>query len=286
MSQHTVTKHTSLQNFLLTLCSITLLLLGSQTLASSERSKCHHDNMASKYLMGKRIIFNIQEVAATDASAYPSKGVIVRNYESYGEFSSVRVGGGEETSGEGHYRYKRNGYNKALEHGRSSLFNHQRYTLHYSFSKGKAGQWTMDFQNGDSLKGQFSIEPIAVPSEEQFAPSSHANMSIALTINHTVSPLPPEAYPTQGVVIQSYLEDNSYTGLGFGPATVDHWGTYSYQKVSANVAVEETIQNTDFFTLPYTMVYTYETPNSGTWYQNFGDGLILFSGNFTTFPTH
>ena len=31
------------------------------------------------------------------------------------------------------------------------------------------------------------------------------------------------------------------------------------------------------------MVHTFKTANSGVWYQNFGNGLIRFSGTFDTF---
>jgi hypothetical protein len=71
---------------------------------------------------------------------------------------------------------------------------------------------------------------------------------------------------------------------GFGPGNIDSVGTYSYKKISAHSAVEVVTQVSDFFSLPYTMVYTYDTPTSGIWFQNFADGLILFSGTFNSFP--
>ena len=88
----------------------------------------------------------------------------------------------------------------------------------------------------------------------------------------------------KGLALQLYNQDGTFTIKGFGPKTLNSTGTYRYKKVSANTAEEEAIQITDLFTLPYTMVYTFETPTSGTWFQSLGNGFIKFHGTFDTFP--
>ena len=91
-------------------------------------------------------------------------------------------------------------------------------------------------------------------------------------------------YPKKGIAIQTYAQDGTFLIKGYGPLTLDSHGTYNYKKISANTAVEESMQVSNLFTLPYTMVYTFETPTSGTWFQNLGNGFITFTGTFETAP--
>jgi hypothetical protein len=109
-------------------------------------------------------------------------------------------------------------------------------------------------------------------------------MTVALVIKSTESQLPAEAYPSEGLVVQSYAIDGSVLLKGFGPHTVDSTGIYKYTKIAPHTAVEEVNQMSQTFNMRYTMVYNFDTPNSGSWFQNFGDGLIIFHGVFNLFP--
>lgn len=241
-------------------------------------------------LDGKDAVLTVESVTAADPSLYPSKGVIVRRYtEGVVETQTVGAGLNLPESAVHHqdYRYKLKRRNRVVERGYSALFGGQGYTLSYIFSRRDTGTWTQTFQDGSVLAGRFSVsESLAEAGDESIlAPDVTAGYSAALAMHSGVSELPAGTHPTVAMVVQSYLGDGTYSAVGFGPGSVSHWGTYSYTRVSANVAVEEVIQNTEYFSLPYTLIYTFEDEVSGTWYQNFGDGLIIFSGEFTLFPS-
>lgn len=250
--------------------------------ATHHIQKWGHRNATPFSLNGKSIVLTIENVNAQVPQSYPSQGVVVRDY-SRSQVAVKTVGDALALEGAGEYVYRVHRWHTAVEKGTSAIFGNQAYRLEYRFESAAGGEWQQVFDNGDSLGGHFTV---AKQGEvEPFAPESTAGKSVALVIDSAISSLPAGTHPTSGVVIQSYNADGTYTGIGFGPATVDHWGTYEYTKVSANTAVEQVVQNTDFFTLPYTMVYSFDSPTSGTWYQNFGFGLIIFGGTFTLFDT-
>lgn len=246
---------------------------------------CYQQPHAPWTLSGSDMVLTIKKVTAEDPSLYPAKGVIVRHYHHRGLFNSQSVGNGGITEGEGKYSYRKKSALTAIEKGYSSLFGSQSYTLDYQFNDRSTGLWSISLDNGDTLSGSFNRSRSTTPAAQELAPESSAGRSFALTITNTISDVPEEYYPTRAVVIQTYSADGTYTGQGIGPKAIDHYGTYKYKKVAPNIAVEETIQIAETFTYPFTMVYTFETLDSGTWYQNFGDGLIIFSGTFTTFPS-
>jgi hypothetical protein len=118
-----------------------------------------------------------------------------------------------------------------------------------------------------------------------FAPDATSGLDIVLTIEKTTSSLP-GGYPTMGAVVQSYAADGTYTYRGAGgPNQLQGPGTYTYVKTSHNTAMEDAMQSSDFFTLPYHMEYTFTRPDSGHWVQQFAGGLIVFEGSFATSPT-
>ncbi|HEX7027211.1 MAG TPA: hypothetical protein VF268_08205 [Gammaproteobacteria bacterium] len=232
------------------------------------------------------MVLKIESFNSEQQGASPIKGAIVQTYAPGGTFTAETFGNDVEQAGAGTYSYRRKSKKSSSETLFDAVTGEITRTI-YHFETPAAGTWDRTADSGlTRLSGRFDLSPIDQSGVEIIAPENHHGITVALSILNTVSDLPPEAYPKQGVVLQSYKQDGTYTGLGFGPGTINHHGTYSYRRIAPNVAVEKTIQVTDFFTLPFTMVYTYETPRSGTWYQDFGNGLILFSGSFTTFETN
>jgi hypothetical protein len=218
---------------------------------------------------------------------------VVKRYKRNGEFTAQGTGTLQGQVPEnlqtfyGSYQYHRTGANTAIEKSIDLSLNNTPFTVKYTFETAYSGKWEENFGNGDLvLSGRFTLEPSNLPIERHLAPASRADTNTALIIKSTESDLPQGAYPTAGLVLQIYAQDGSMVFKGFGPGTLDSTGTYRYTKISANSAVEEVTQVSDYFTLPYTMVYTFETPTSGKWFQNFGDGLILFSGTFDTFSNN
>lgn len=222
----------------------------------------------------------------TELSDVAYKGVVVSEYGKK-SFKAQGAGTLHDNSDpikeyvEGSYRYKVTDCNSAVETATAAL-PHSPRTTYLTFTSKNSGTWEQHLDKGRIIhSGKFSLVKTGADS---LAPDSIAGLHIALVIKSTISDLPPEAYPRAGLVLQTYKDDGSMTFIGTGPGTINSVGTYSYKKVSPNTGVEEAVQTSDFFSLPYTMVYTFETKNSGTWEQNFGNGLIKFSGTFDSFP--
>ncbi len=128
--------------------------------------------------------------------------------------------------------------------------------------------------------------PNILRSGPSLAPDSTVGLDIVLTIESTESTLP-GGFPTMGAVVQSYAADGSYIYRGAGgPNQLQGTGTYTYTKTGSNTASEDAVQNSDHFTLPYHMEYTFDRPTSGHWIQYFAGGLIVFKGSFATSLTH
>lgn len=284
-----------------TLKAVTLTLgvgiLSAPAMASAEQddslnaynnhpSAQHKRSLAPRNLTNQDIVLSIQQSSGPDNGTVPSQGVIVQSYSSRSNYSAFGVGGANHLDASGHYRYRKTGVASAIEKtfdNNSGL----RFTTHYHFDTKDFGSFTR--HNGDgsiTLSGQFSISPSNAASENQLAEDDHHGLTVAVNItNGESSAVPKGYYPDRALVLQHYNEDGSYTAEGFGPATIPHFGTYSYQKVSANVAVEQTIQDMGSYKVPFTMVYFYHTATSGSWYQDFGNGTIKFSGVFSTYET-
>jgi hypothetical protein len=243
---------------------------------------------APQSLVGFDVVYQIEHNSANSAV---SKGVIIKHFARHGRFTAEAIATtqgsliDETQTYNGTYGYKRTSFNSAIETASDSLSNNTVYTTRFSFETESKGQWIKEDTAGKMLSsGSFIVVPSNFPADQGFAPETHENTSVALFINHTESELPTGVYPNGGLVLQSYAADGTMTLKGFGPGNIDSVGTYSYKKISAHSAVEVVTQVSDFFSLPYTMVYTYDTPTSGIWFQNFADGLILFSGTFNSFP--
>ncbi|PCK08292.1 MAG: hypothetical protein COA42_09905 [Alteromonadaceae bacterium] len=248
---------------------------------------CSGKVQAPRKLRSSQLVLQVETVTQGDGSQAAGTGVIVQMYGEGAQtpMSAYALGTDSELAFSGPTRYRRTAYNRAIEK-LTDTETGQHAQTQFLFTHAAGGTWTRElFSTGVTLAGAFTLTRSALPTEAHMAPESHAGTTVAFSILNTVSDLPPEVYPTQGVVLQSYSADGSYVGRGFGPGTIDHHGPYTYTKVSPNVAVERTTQIADVFTADYTMVYTYETPRSGTWYQNFAGGLIVFSGSFTTFDS-
>ncbi|RZA08603.1 MAG: hypothetical protein EOO68_01835 [Moraxellaceae bacterium] len=243
-------------------------------------------------LAGVDLVFKIEKAITTYPNGYPYKGAVVKHYKKDGKFTAQGAGTMQgqvpdnQLAFSGTYKYQRTGLNTAVEKLINTSVNSTASTIKYTFETSTSGKWEEDFGNGQlKLSGSFTLEPSNLPATQHLAPATKADTSVALIIKATKSNLPPSVYPTAGLVLQNYAADGTLVFKGFGPGSVNSTGTYKYTKISANTAVEEVTQVSEYFTYPYTMVYTFDTASSGKWYQNFGDGLIIFSGTFDTFPT-
>lgn len=247
--------------------------------------------VAPHSLAGRVLVLQIEKAVTDLPGKYPSKGALIKRYTKRGKFTAHATGtmrdqvADQEQVFYGTYKYHRTGYNTAVEKSVAASLNNTPFTVKYTFETDSSGRWEEDYGNGQlMLSGSFRLEAANLPPSQHLAPATIADTNVALIIKTTKSDLPAGAYPAAGLVLQTYAQDGTMIFKGFGPGTLDSTGTYKYTKISANTAVEEVTQVTDFFTLPYTMVYTFDTPTSGVWFQNFGDGLILFRGTFDTFP--
>lgn len=237
-------------------------------------------------LAGMDASLQIEETVSSLTSGFPTQGVIVKHYQFNDGWHSEGAGGSGHRNASGSYAYHRTGVNSAMERSVDLSQNGTASSISYTFNTTKSGTWVQSLQNGKvTLRGSFTLSKGHAPAEQQFAPASNAGLHVALIIKSALSTaLPAGSFPARGLVLQSYATDGTLTFQGFGPGNINSRGTYSYKKVSANTAVEETLQTSDFFSLSYTMVYTFTSPNTGVWYQNFNNGMIRFSGTFDTFP--
>lgn len=246
---------------------------------------------APSSLAGLDLVFQIEKTTTTFPGGYPYKGAVVKHYKKDGKFTGQGTGTMQgivpenQLAFNGTYKYQRTGPNTAVEKLVNATVNNSPSTIKYTFETSTSGKWEEDFGNGQLISsGSFTVEKSNLPIEQHLAPAAKADTNVALIIKATKSDLPVGVYPMAGLVLQTYAQDGTLVFKGFGPGTVNSTGTYKYTKISANTAVEEVTQVSEFFTFPYTMVYTFETSSSGKWFQNFGDGLILFSGTFDVFP--
>lgn len=271
---HTVV---SMRRKILGLVAFGLFSLGCQATSSS------HNNFAPHSLKNKTIVLQVEQAAD---SQYPSKGAVLQQYSDPRNMTYIGYGDPLHSEGSAKYQYRRRGKSIASEKLTDDLTGEVVKTTFYFESTSK-GSFTRNNQDGDlMISGRFMLEST---SDETFAPDDHSGSTVVFSILNSASEnIPYGGYPEQGtVVLQSYTPENTYNALGFGPGTVAHHGFYQYEKVSKNVVVEQTEQTIPSlgFTANYTMVYVYQTPYSGVWYQNFADGLIIFSGRFTTFAS-
>lgn len=254
-------------------------------LAHEGESRCD-SRLAPASLKGYTVNYQIL-ASRSDAADTPYKGVIVSKYQQQ-RFSAQGFGtlnnndNPSREYSEGSFTYSAQGCNKAREIAYVQVPHAARRLTQLIFTSKTAGTWEQTSDIGNTVvSGKFSL----IKSDAQvIAPETNAGTYQALIIKAAVSDLAPESYPRAGLVVQSYQADGTMTFKGFGPGTLDSTGTYSFKRVSANTAVEEVVQTSAFFTFPYTMVYTYLTATSGTWEQNFANGLIKFSGTFDSFP--
>lgn len=236
-------------------------------------------------LAGMDLNLQIEHISASAVGKAPTQGAIVQHYHSDGTFSAEGTGSDNHVARAGTYQYRDTGAYTAVDTAIASSADNAQFTTNYTFCTAKSGLFVQHFASGKaSISGHFTMVPSQVPAGQDLAPASIAGLNVALVIKRTQSVLPAGSYPSSGLVVQTYAADGTLKLQGIGPGTINSHGTYVYKKVSANTAVEQTDQISDLFEYPYTMVYTFKTPTSGSWYQNFADGLIIFTGTFDTFP--
>lgn len=278
-----------------------LLIIGCTGINASE----HHDSehldknkkncvtaAAPTTLLGMNVVLRIENAVTDYPSGFPFKGAVVKRFKRDGTFTALATSTQQGQAPDapqtfyGTYKYQRTGLNTAIEKSIDVSVNNTPYTTKYTFETATSGTWEEDFGNGQIIfSGSFTLEPSSAPVQEHLAPITNAGLNVVLVITDATSAtLPPDVYPKKGIALQTYAQDGSFLIKGYGPLTLDSHGTYSYKKISANTAVEEANQISPFFTQPYTMVYTFDTPTSGTWYQSLGNDWIKFSGTFVTSP--
>ncbi len=247
--------------------------------------------IAPESLVGWDLVLQIEKVQTKIPTGYPYKGALVKRYKADGTFRAQGTGtmagatATEKQVFDGTYAYARTGTHTATELSIDTTVDNTPLVIEYTFDTPTSGRWEEDFGHGTILfSGRFSLVSSTLEPEKHWAPAVKGGSNVALIIKDAQSNIPPNAYPRAGLVLQTYDLDGTLVFKGFGPGTVNSTGTYKYTKIAANTAVEEVNQVSANFAYPYTMVYTYTSPTSGTWFQNFGDGLILFSGTFDTFP--
>ncbi|MDC8772407.1 hypothetical protein [Roseateles albus] len=268
--------------------SLGLLLLGSAlpaTSAQADEAMSAHETLSRAGLSGMDLNLQIEKVLPAGASGVPNQGAIVKRYLPRGQWTSQGAGGSGHRVASGSYQLSHRGHN-TVEDRSVETGGQLQSTTRYTFESAQSGTWVQTLSNGNQvLSGHFTATPSQPSASQLLAPASNAGLHVALIIKAAVAPqLPPGVYPTAGLVLQTYAQDGTLTLQGFGPGNINSKATFSYKRLSANTAVEEAIQTSDFFSWPYTMVYTFKTPNSGTWYQSLNNGLIQFSGTFDTFP--
>ncbi len=250
------------------------------------------DNSAPSSLVGLDVVMQIENAVTSYPYGFPFKGAVVKRFKRDGTFTAQGTATmqGEVPDNQqafyGTYKYHRTGFNTAIEKSIDVSVNTTPFVTKYIFETATSGKWEEDFGNGQiKFSGSFTLAPTNLPAQQHLAPETIVNQNIALFIKEATSKdLPPDVYPKKGLALQTYSQDGSFLIKGYGPKMLDSHGTYSYKKISSNTAVEEANQISNLFTLPYTMVYTFETPTSGTWFQNLGNGFLKFTGTFETSP--
>ncbi len=240
--------------------------------------------IAAPSLAGVTINLQIEKTKSGLPEGFATQGAVARTYATNGQWTEVGAGGPDHLPASGSYTYQPTGPDTAEERSVNPTFGGVASTTRFHFETPQQGSWEMDWnQQQIVFSGRFSL--VNTAAAQELAPTTIAGNHVALIIEQAISTkFPPGSFPQRGLVLQTYNKTGGVLLKGFGPGTVDSTGTYTYKKLSANTAVEEVAQVSQHFSYPYTMVYTFLTPTSGTWFQNFGNGLILFSGTFNLFP--
>ncbi|SMF15931.1 hypothetical protein SAMN02745866_01051 [Alteromonadaceae bacterium Bs31] len=249
----------------------------------SEGKRCHS---TPKQLINATLVLQIEAMESDNPELYPGKGAIVQFYQNRHSYSTASYTGAAAIEGKAAYTYRRLARTRALETAQDEHTG-QAYSTRYTFENASRGTWVRVYEDHNTtLSGRFSLSSAETTG---VAPGTHAGKTVVLSVLSASSDYLPEGqFPTPGsAIFQHYAADGSYQGIGHGPGTVDHNGTYSAIKIAPNTVLEETQQTIPSinYTASYTMVYNYDTPYSGSWYQSFADGLIKFSGTFTVFET-
>ena len=252
--------------------------------ASSPSNPCKR---VPKSLQGTTLVLQVENLVSDTPDIYPSKGVIVQKYQNRTALTAENFGTLASGIQNLKYRYKRLGKTKAVEIVIEPTTG-KTFTTHYEFNTPNHGTWVRTVADEPTKStGHFMLSTGS--DTANLAPTGLSGLTVVLSVIAAHSEtLPADSYPVPGsAILQSYHLDGSYFGRGFGLGTIDHEGSYSATLAAPNILVEQTMQTIPSlgFTAPYTMVYSFDTPYSGIWYQNFANGLITFSGHFTTFET-
>ena len=242
------------------------------------------ESFAPSDLNGMVIAFQIEKVSgvASELELVAKSGVIIQKYQKTNEIEYRGVGGANHQAGRGTFEY----YLKSPVQAELKIYQDDKsHNINYlQFTSARSGTWKRTTSTLDvEWEGHFFV---ADPNAGSLVPQIRGGHTLSLTVLNTETNIPQGRYPGLGtVILQSYKKDGTYTAMGFGPGTVKHFGTWRRSVLSDFIELEETIQTIPAIDLkaPYIMILVYQTPYSGVWYQDFGSGMIRFSGTFSIF---
>lgn len=238
-----------------------------------------NNDIAPKALSNHTMILTIDAGISDLKRRAPDRGIAIHRYATDLAVTVLGKGGNNHPAGEGSYQYLKTAADAGQEIG--ELVNTGQYKIDYQFLTSHSGTFEQSFtDNQNIIRGTFKLEDA---QEEVIAPNSLNGQVLALSLTSTTSNLD-GGYPQHAIFLQQYQED-TLTGIGYGQYSVDFEGKYQFERTSATTAVELTEQTMNRTVYDYTMAFTFDTPTTGTWLQNFGDGMIIFRGNFTLYQS-
>lgn len=238
-------------------------------------------------LANRTLVYTIENAVANKPEGIPYQGAVVETYNADGSYKGQGYGTMQDVPLNqqvfvGQYKYRRTGINTAEVRGFDTTSGKVPFVTTYKYETDSSGRFEQNWGNGTIVfSGQFVVQNNA----RNLAPDTNAGSYTLLWIKAAESStLPAGVYPNNALIMQTYNFDGTLAIKGYGHSTLDWTGTYKFTKIAPTVAIEEVVQTNSYFTLPYTMVYIYDTPDSGRWFQNLGNGWIKFSGTFGTVP--
>lgn len=238
-----------------------------------------NDDLAPKALSNHTMILTIDAGISDLKRRAPDRGIAVHQYITDVAVTVFGKGGKHHPEGEGSYQYSKTALDAGQEQG--ELANTGQYQIDYQFLTSHSGTFEQSFSDNQSIiRGTFQLESAQA---DIIAPDSLVGQVLALSLTSTTSKLD-GGYPQHAIFLQQYQEA-TLTGTGYGQYSVDFEGKYQFERTSATTAVEVTEQTMNRAVYDYTMAFTFETPTTGTWLQNFGDGMIIFRGNFSLYQS-
>lgn len=110
-------------------------------------------------------------------------------------------------------------------------------------------------------------------------PQTLANTVMHLSIDDVQSLAQTGTHATSGTFIVRYGDNGTLVNEGISPWSPAYAATYQYSVTGDDMAQDE-INRLGENNTTITTQYTFLTPNSGNWTQNYNDGEIIYEGSF------